>query len=224
MRKGNQKVFVYGTLKPRFHFGNLYLTQWSNYSAAIHGDLYMVNYGTYAGLKPNTSNVVEGNVYELDERMITVLDQVEGCPSLYKRIKIQTLIGEEVWTYQYTDQAEFNELNRIVHGKFEYVIGLYEKIVLLEAQNKDLVKVVLGGRALRIENPLKLGYKNDPLNVEHPCPTILAKYNGNNFRAKFLNGFDFYDHEKEGLDLMLPSGEIITGIPMNEIKLYDNAE
>lgn len=227
MRKGNEKVFVYGTLKPGFQFGNLYLSQWEHSGPEmINGDLHMVNCGTYAGLNLDSTNRLSGYVFNVDQRMLKVLDRVEGCPDFYRRAKTKLLSnGEDVWVYEYTHRDEFNGNNYISHGKFEYVKGLTIQIPLLETQtDSEYVRVMLGGMALDIENPLDCG-GNPRLPeaiIDHPSPKVNVSIKGKKpIEALFLNPFNFYDHEKEGIDLMLPSGEIVTGIPVNEVEFID---
>lgn len=237
MRKGNEKVFVYGTLKPGFHFGNLYLTQWEHSGPEIiNGDLHMVNGGTYAGLNLNSTRVLSGYVFYIDQRMLKVLDKVEGCPDFYRRTKTKLLrTGEDVWVYEYVHREEFNEDNYIKHGTFEYAIGLYAQIPLLDLQKyksfdgptgvmteiiPEYIKVMLGGIPLMIQNPINLGYMTNPLNTVHPCPTYHVKYNDKEFNCKILNGYEFYNHQTEGFDILTNEG-IITGIPVDEIELYN---
>ncbi len=232
MRSGNEKVFVYGTLKPNFHFGNLYLTQWEHFPAAIRGKLHMVNNGTYAGLNLDDSGEVYGYVYSVDKRMIEVLDSVEGCPILYRREKTKTIPiledqsdSHEVWVYEYSRKKEFNDDNEIKHGIFEYLRGVNIQIPLLDIQSNNLyVNAMVGGIPLKIQNPRRTDYRDydiDPLDVEHPCPSMNASINGDDFQTyRLLNGFDFYDHRVEGIDLLASNGSILTGIPVKEITFH----
>lgn len=226
MRSGKEKVFVYGTLKPGFHFGDMYLSQWEcSGQKAIRGSLHMVNCGTYAGLNLNGNDVVYGYIFNVDSRMLKVLDKVEGCPNFYQRKKVTALYsGEEVWTYEYVNSEEFEEDNRIEHGTFEYVKGLYDKFALLQPQTGNHIKAMIGGMPLMIQNPLTKGgnHRLPGALFKHPAPTVNVSINdGEITEALLLNPFEFYDHATEGIDLMLPSGEILTGIPTDNVIMFD---
>ena len=84
------KLFVYGTLKtgaPLHH--------------VVRGDLYfkgalpcLVNIGT-------SVNLVRGEILDVTKERLLDLDQYEGHPTHYKRVKTRTLGGAEVWIYEY---------------------------------------------------------------------------------------------------------------------------
>lgn len=108
-------VFVYGTLKRggvlhhhmkggRF-LGNdvvenctLYMLEW--YPAVVHG-----------------TSQVHGEVYEVDDLLLSLLDEVEGEGSLYKRKIVTTRNNRDVWLYFYLGSVDGAE--RIESGKFD---------------------------------------------------------------------------------------------------------
>lgn len=98
------KVFVYGTLK-QGQPNHKWLTDASNGVATflatgtttqqlplVIGTRYNI---PFLLNKPGTGNFIHGEVYEINEHMLTRLDVLEGYPDLYNREvqNIQTDIG-----------------------------------------------------------------------------------------------------------------------------------
>jgi gamma-glutamylcyclotransferase (GGCT)/AIG2-like uncharacterized protein YtfP len=95
----HEKIFVYGTLKSNNH-ANHFLVNRAEFVCEdrVEGSLY--NLGAFPGFKEEGSGMVSGEVYEiLDDNLPTMLDNYEGYPSLYNRVKVRTEKGYNVWIY-----------------------------------------------------------------------------------------------------------------------------
>lgn len=83
-------VFVYGTLKKRF--SNHHFLEGAKFvKKAITKPLYkMYNCGYYPCIVdcPN-GNVIHGEIYQIDNQILSRLDYLEGYPQLYDRKLIQ---------------------------------------------------------------------------------------------------------------------------------------
>jgi gamma-glutamylcyclotransferase (GGCT)/AIG2-like uncharacterized protein YtfP len=91
-------VFVYGSLKRGFH--NHGILEGSN--ARFRGNhkteanYTMYSLGSFPGVVQGGETSIRGEVYEVDS--LKSLDTLEGYPSFYTRIKIDTRWGP-VWMY-----------------------------------------------------------------------------------------------------------------------------
>lgn len=97
------RVFVYGTL--RHGFGNHRLLLESNYlgNHKTEPEYNMVSLGAYPAVLPNGITSIVGEVYEVNDEVFQRLDQLEGYPSLYDRMEINTNWGP-AWMYFMNDQ------------------------------------------------------------------------------------------------------------------------
>ena len=94
-----EKVFVYGTLKSGQH-ANRILQHHAEFICEdkIEGSLYHL--GAFPGFKAEGSSLVSGEVYEItDEKLLGMLDEYEGYPTLYDRVKMRTERGYFAWVY-----------------------------------------------------------------------------------------------------------------------------
>jgi len=87
------KVFVYGTLKkdfPLYHYmqGSKFLE-----SKEVKG-LQMYDYGSFPIVWPG-NGVVHGELYEVSEETLAVLDRIEGHPRFYERV----LVNKDFYVY-----------------------------------------------------------------------------------------------------------------------------
>jgi gamma-glutamylcyclotransferase (GGCT)/AIG2-like uncharacterized protein YtfP len=96
-------VFVYGSLKRGFN-NNWYLEN----SKFICNDMTepkwdMINLGAFPGVIDGSYNIY-GEVYEIDDDTLKMLDQLEGHPTLYIRRTVKlTKIKSPVWMYIFND-------------------------------------------------------------------------------------------------------------------------
>ncbi|CAO1368691.1 unnamed protein product [Diamesa tonsa] len=108
-----KKVFVYGTLKrgePNHHWLTKKDNGYSNYlSNAVTTQKYPLVVGTRYNIpfllnKPGDGNYVMGEIYEVDDQMMSKLDVLEDYPKFYDREiqKFDIGVGEgnvECWVY-----------------------------------------------------------------------------------------------------------------------------
>jgi gamma-glutamylaminecyclotransferase len=96
------KVFVYGTLMRggRLHG---YLENSTFISEDEIRGFEKLNLGWYPGIVPRKDKtmIVKGEVYEVTDETLNVLDIVEGTPTLFKRITVQTKENGWVNAYQF---------------------------------------------------------------------------------------------------------------------------
>lgn len=125
------KFFFYGTLK------STSLVQYVNtdelhtsgvHEGTVRGRLFMIAAGEgscFPALKLGGRKVVKGEVVEVPEEMILVLDRIEGYKpgseeNMYERKEIETCEGERVWVYEWCADDSFLT-NQIEHGSFDHV-------------------------------------------------------------------------------------------------------
>ncbi|NPB06931.1 MAG: gamma-glutamylcyclotransferase, partial [Aquificae bacterium] len=101
-----EKVFVYGTLKRGCGAHELVLEAGGRFIAeAVTKDLWVMRTnGLYPAVLPSESgHPVAGELYELPEEGLKLLDRYEGYPELYGRKKVAVLTADgrlhEAWIY-----------------------------------------------------------------------------------------------------------------------------
>lgn len=115
-RKGYVLVFVYGTLKKGF----------SNYPHYLEGKSALLgrhtteavyqfrNLGSFPGVELSGSTAVKGEVYQVGDGVMNMLDWLENYPKMYNRKEIDTEWGS-AWMYylnpnsNWTGRGEFIE-------------------------------------------------------------------------------------------------------------------
>ena len=93
-------VFVYGTLKRGHGRNNFMRPQGSQFLGETKTlPLYtMHNLGSFPAIVAQGTTAISGEVYEVDEKTLDILDQIEGNPNFYRRELIHTDFGE-AWAY-----------------------------------------------------------------------------------------------------------------------------
>lgn len=102
------KVFVYGTLKRgnrtrgmdkmgNATFVDQAITTESTYS--------LYDLGSFPAVSREGDNRIMGEVWEVDNELMTVLDHIEGYPDFYNRSLVSTTAGE-AWMYHIDDVAQ----------------------------------------------------------------------------------------------------------------------
>lgn len=110
------RVFVYGTLRNKASNAQRMSSARYLFSATANGELYQVQW--YPGIVLNGSTEVLGEVYEVDEKILSELDTYEG--SEYRRVTSLVTdandIKHEVWVYEYLEDTK--NLQRIPSGNW----------------------------------------------------------------------------------------------------------
>jgi len=95
------KLFVYGSLKKGCHNHGLlrnarYLGDYST-----EAKYTMVDMGSFPGVFHDENSVtsIHGEIYEIDETTLTILDRLEGHPNFFHREKIMCDGYGEAWVY-----------------------------------------------------------------------------------------------------------------------------
>lgn len=116
-------VFVYGTL--RKGRGNHHILQGSTFKgqAKVKGDLYREGFLPVA---KQGEGVITGEVYEVDDRTLKLLDRLEGHPGWYRRELVPLLSGVagEAWIYFYPPRLAARAV-KVESG--DYVLSMTEE-------------------------------------------------------------------------------------------------
>jgi gamma-glutamylcyclotransferase (GGCT)/AIG2-like uncharacterized protein YtfP len=100
------KVFVYGTLLTGFGNNRLLNSSKLLGPEVIEGfDMYSL--GGFPAISPGKGRV-EGEVWEIEDKTLNVLDALEGYPHFYNRMKINISNNtDEAWVYFMDDPGRF---------------------------------------------------------------------------------------------------------------------
>lgn len=93
-------VFVYGTLKKGHHNNALLNSSTFLGNAETEAEFSMYCNGGYPGVVMGGFDSIKGEVYEINDKIFSRLDSLEGYPNLYNRIEISTTYGV-AWLYIY---------------------------------------------------------------------------------------------------------------------------
>jgi gamma-glutamylcyclotransferase (GGCT)/AIG2-like uncharacterized protein YtfP len=98
--KPNSRVFVYGTLRRgKVNHHLLEGARFCGYHTTA--PLYkMVSLGSYPGVVKRGRSRIQGEVYEVEAKTMSLLDRLEGYPTAYSRELISTPWGR-AWIYLY---------------------------------------------------------------------------------------------------------------------------
>ena len=92
------KVFVYGTLKKGYHNHEV-LTEESGgkfIGTTNVKDYALADLGSFPAAFPMAGSTIIGEVYEVED--LDSIDHLEGYPSFYNRIEVETVYGQ-AWLY-----------------------------------------------------------------------------------------------------------------------------
>lgn len=102
-----QNVFVYGSLKrtnaagKKFNQG-LLEREGGKFVGPIVAPLpvRMVSMGAFPALVPveGVTNLIHGELFEIPDDLLNLLDQIEGHPNFYQRVQYPAQLGE-AWVY-----------------------------------------------------------------------------------------------------------------------------
>jgi len=93
------KIFCYGTLK-KGHLRSRNLSEQQFLGEVKTLPKYkLYRLGAYPGLVQEGNSAVKGELYEVDDNCLEMLDYIEGHPDLFKREIIEIVGHEEVMAY-----------------------------------------------------------------------------------------------------------------------------
>ena len=112
------RVFVYGTLKQNNPKRGL--NQFSEYgdprfvgvADTTESVFDMYSFGDFPGVTIGGDSKIKGEVWEVDNEIMDILDQIEGYPLFYNRTVIQTTRGP-AWMYYIHDHKDVEDLPSI---------------------------------------------------------------------------------------------------------------
>lgn len=109
-------IFVYGTLKKGHHNHKRFLNVEPKFRGIVKGALYSSG---LPYLRPGNYDV-HGEVYELDEDKVKMLDALEGHPTWYRRtpIVVKTYENEAVFAEAYVYQNVLDEKFLVKSGVY----------------------------------------------------------------------------------------------------------
>lgn len=117
------RVFVYGTLK-QGHYNHSVMEramgEFISEDSIADGMFTMWDLGAYPALELSSlahTSVIHGEVYEVPEEGIPVLDRLEGYPNLYNRMEVELLSGETALVYFMTS-VNLKYATRIPEGNW----------------------------------------------------------------------------------------------------------
>lgn len=113
----NNKVFVYGTLKKGNSVRglNMFRDRGAEYvsdAVTTEADYSLYDLGAFPAVTLGGNNQISGEVWEVNEYMMKVLDDIEGYPDFYNRTKIKTTQGK-AWMYYIPDIKSYRTTNYI---------------------------------------------------------------------------------------------------------------
>lgn len=115
------KVFTYGTLMSNHPRHETYMA-----SATLLGQGILENYalydlGRYPGIIKEKDCKVLGEVYEVSEDMLRMLDDYEEEGSLYRREIVRVQVKEELLSaYTYIYQHSIDDMKKLTHEELPW--------------------------------------------------------------------------------------------------------
>lgn len=106
------RIFIYGTLKRGFYFYDRYLGD--DKSTFLGKAFASPDYSLYVDGQPHmikepTDSPVKGELFQVDEKVLHTLDDLEGHPVIYKReiIEVYDEGGDRVLAWAYLRSPNF---------------------------------------------------------------------------------------------------------------------
>ncbi len=97
------KIFVYGSLMRGFPNHNIMYDAKFIKTGITKRDFTLYNLGGFPGMIDKGNNSVVGEVYEVDQTTLRMLDVLESHPDFYKRTPVILKDGTKVQTYILND-------------------------------------------------------------------------------------------------------------------------
>lgn len=107
-----KKVFVYGTLKSGGEIRGL--DMYGNHSSIVgkaktkYPDYEMISLGAFPGVLTGGDKHIQGEVWEVSQALADEIDDIEGYPSFYNKVMVDTTLG----------RAEMYFLDRNAYKKY----------------------------------------------------------------------------------------------------------
>lgn len=105
----NHRVFVYGTLKKGNNIRGLDTLGNAEFVAVAKtkdARYTLWNLGAFPAVQPRGDNHIQGEVWEVNQDMMDLLDSIEGYPEFYNRMQIDTTSGR-AWIYYIDNPQEY---------------------------------------------------------------------------------------------------------------------
>ena len=112
------KLFVYGTLKKQHSRNNILGAASFIREIKTLPNYTMIDLGAFPGILDLGTNVIYGELYEVDDSTLEVCDLIEGHPNFYKRIEIELNNNATAWCYV-LDHAKYENPLVISSGKWD---------------------------------------------------------------------------------------------------------
>lgn len=109
------RVFVYGTLQGGNSQRGLHLFSGAKFQGKAttqESSFGLIDMGAFPAVVPDGNIDVAGEVWEVDDDTMEILDSIEGYPTFYNRRPTQTTLGE-AWMYYMQDSSKYE------HDKIE---------------------------------------------------------------------------------------------------------
>ena len=105
------QVFVYGTLKAGNSIRGMDRLGADFVAEATTTEAWfdMVDFGPFPAVVPDGESYIAGEVWQVDNEIMEILDQIEGYPHFYKRQIIETTAGP-AWMYYLTDGFDTDDV------------------------------------------------------------------------------------------------------------------
>lgn len=110
------KVFVYGTLMRGGRYHELLERAAFVGEAVTEVGYRLYDLGPYPAMRREGDGAVVGEVYVVDDPVVTELDRLEGHPDYYRRAGIRLADGSEVTSYLFVDERELDGAAVVVSG------------------------------------------------------------------------------------------------------------
>jgi len=108
-------VFVYGTLKKGNQirgldsFGNAEFLGIAFTTDSLYS---LYNLGSFPAVTFDGHNSIHGEVWQVDDQTMDILDSIEGYPNFYNRVKVSTTKGN-AWIYYIPDISKYSSAEQI---------------------------------------------------------------------------------------------------------------
>jgi len=112
------RVFVYGTLKQGNNirgldsFGNADMVGTAITTESVYS---LYDLGAFPAVTLNGNNKIQGEVWQVDDKTLATLDNIEGYPDFYNRVRVSTTEGT-AWVYYIPDISEYEGAEQITAG------------------------------------------------------------------------------------------------------------